>query len=116
MAPVSLTPTTEPDGSEIEFRRRCDLVFAAALELEGAEREEFVAAACAEEPELRPRVEALLRAVAETAGVLRPGGALSPELFEELEAKHRKSARVGALPAARGTRARRHGCGVPSAA
>lgn len=83
-------------GAE-ETWRRVDAIFDAALDVEGAEREKLLDRRCAGEPELRRKVQELLRA-AEIGGGIEPSD-LSPvleALGRELAGPEVQGRRIGA--------------------
>ncbi len=83
---------------QVAWLRRVDDFFVRALDMEPAQREEFLAQEGKSDPELRLEVEELLAAAEEEDSLLRSGGAaaggLLGELFPEL-APHQPNDRVG---------------------
>ncbi len=71
------------------FFRRVDSVLGEALERPPDEREAFIDSACGDDVEIAREVRNLLGAGLEDDGFLRPGGALSSAIWEEMTGKPR---------------------------
>lgn len=75
-----MTPETPRDDTD--FLRRADALFERALDLEVDQRAAFLDGACAGDPQLRDRVESLLRATEHTQERFSPGRAQEHGLFQ----------------------------------